>query len=217
MDRRERIGDSEESLRMALDGSLSQVWTALPGIIVSADLTKMTATIQPAIRGSQTSSDGSSKAVNMPVLTDVPLQFPTAGGFSFTLPIKAGDEVLVIFASRCIDGWYQSGGIQNPIEDRMHDLSDGFAIVGIRSQPRNLTNVSATNAQLRSDDGSTFIEIAPSGNVKIKSSTVTIDSPAVTMSGTLTVTGALIAEGINLKAHTHPGVTAGTANTGAAQ
>ena len=33
------------------------------------------------------------------------------------------------------DSWWQSGGIGVPIESRMHDLSDGFAILAPTSQP----------------------------------------------------------------------------------
>ncbi|MGC8050122.1 Gp138 family membrane-puncturing spike protein, partial [Salmonella enterica] len=78
---------------------------------------------------------------------------------SMTFPVAQGDECLVVFASRCIDSWWQSGGIQEQAELRMHDLSDGFAILGFRSQPRALSNISTTSAQLRSDDGATFIDL----------------------------------------------------------
>ncbi|WP_457849452.1 hypothetical protein, partial [Staphylococcus aureus] len=51
---------------------------------------------------------------------------------------------------------------------RMHDLSDGFAILGFRSQPRALSNISTTSAQLRSDDGATFIDLNPgTGEIKV--------------------------------------------------
>ena len=53
----------------------------------------------------------------------------------------------------------------------MHDLSDGFAVVGFRSKPRVLSNVSTTAAQLRTDDGSTFVEINASG-CKVHAGTV---------------------------------------------
>jgi hypothetical protein len=74
----------------------------------------------------------------------------------------------VVFASRCIDGWWQSGGVQPPAEFRMHDLSDGFAIPG-RARSRASSNVSTTTAQLRSDDGLAYVELDPAGHVvKIK-------------------------------------------------
>ena len=69
----------------------------------------------------------------------MPVVFPGGGGFALTFPVAAGDECLVVFASRCIDAWWQSGGVGEPMEPRMHDLSDGFALIGVRSQPAHVS------------------------------------------------------------------------------
>ncbi|MFW8450019.1 Gp138 family membrane-puncturing spike protein, partial [Klebsiella pneumoniae] len=69
---------------------------------------------------------GAQVSVNLPLLVDVPVVFPRGGGCTLTFPVKPGDECLVIFADRCIDFWWQSGGIQEPVDERMHDLSDAF-------------------------------------------------------------------------------------------
>ena len=124
MDRRERLDDPEESLRMALESYASQLWTALPASVVSVNLESQTVSVQPTIQGSVSDPSGNVRLVNLPVLVDVPLVWPRAGGFALTFPIAAGDEVLVVFSCRCIDSWWQSGGIGAPAEARMHDLSD---------------------------------------------------------------------------------------------
>lgn len=202
MDRRERLGDEEETLRMAFDSNLANLWTALPCIISEFDPDAMTVSAQPAIKGSVTNPDGSTQSVNLPLLVDVPLVFPTAGGFSITFPVASGDECLVVFASRCIDGWWQSGGVQEAMEFRMHDLSDGFAIIGTRSQARKLSGWDATKLQIRSDDGATFVELSDTA-IKLKATTVSIESTT------------LMHNGKNIgDTHTHSGVTAGLSNTG---
>ncbi len=161
------------------------MWTALPAIVESVDLDKMTIECQPAIQGVQTLADGSQQNVNLPLLVDGPICFPSAGGFILTLPIAAGDEVLVVIASRCIDAWWQQGGVQPAMEARMHDLSDGFAIPGPRSQPRVVGSISSTNAELRNDAGTVKISITPAGAVNIT-------APAgINLTGTTTVTGDL--------------------------
>lgn len=160
MDPRERISDAEESFRTALDGILSTVWTALPCIVNSYDAEKQTVTLQPAILGQLRNPDGSVSSVRMPLLLDVPVMFLGGGGFTTTYPIGEGDEALAVFASRCIDSWWQSGGVQSQAELRMHDLSDAFAFVGVRSQPRRLSSVSVNSAQLRSDDGSVVVDVS---------------------------------------------------------
>lgn len=139
-----------------LEGFMAGVWTAIPCVIESVNVAAMTVTLQPSIQGKIPNPDGSFNFVDLPVLPDVPLFFPSGGGFTFTFPVKKGDEALAVFSSRCIDSWWQNGcpngNPQPPAEFRMHDLSDAFAFVGFRSQPRVVASISTTAAQMRSDD-----------------------------------------------------------------
>jgi hypothetical protein len=186
MDQRERAGDLFEALRMALDGRQAGIWTACVGIVQSFDPVAITCVVQPAIQGRVTAKDGTASFVNMPLLLDCPVQFPGGGGVTMTFPVKKDDECLVVFANRCIDAWWQQGGIQPPMEARMHDLSDGCAFVGIRSQPRRIEGVSTTAAQLRADDGLTFYELDPAAQ------TVRINAPGgATINADVTINGAL--------------------------
>ncbi len=224
MRQEERLDDQSEALRLAMENTQSQMWTALPGIVTGVDLSAQTVSVQPTIQGSISSSDGSTQSVNMPLLVDVPIVWPRAGGFALTFPIKAGDEVLVVFASRCIDTWWQSGGVGVQAEARMHDLSDGFAILAPTSQPKTMSNVSAANVQLRDETGTTFVEIAPGGIVRITSvAEVNISTPlakivaadikltgAVAIVGDITHTGSLVTSG----GITAAGITAATASVG---
>lgn len=180
---------------MAMESNRASLWTAMPGIVVDADLEAMTLTVQPSIQVSVTDEKGQVKSINMPLLIHVPIVYPSAGGFTLTLPIAAGDEVLVVFASRCIDAWWQSGGIGRPMEARMHDLSDGFAIPGPRSQPRKVAAISSTNAQLRTDEGETYLEITPGGKINLVATqevTVTAPVATVTASDQTTITSPTI-------------------------
>ncbi|MDI3653270.1 Gp138 family membrane-puncturing spike protein, partial [Pseudomonas aeruginosa] len=149
----ERMDDPIRWLAVAFNGLQSKLWTALPGIIQSFDAVAMTCTVQPAVQGLVRDEAGNQSPADLPLLLDCPVQFPAGGGCTLTFPVKPGDECLVVFASRCIDSWWQSGGIQAQAELRMHDLSDGFALLGFRSQPRVIGAVSTNSAQLRSDDG----------------------------------------------------------------
>lgn len=169
MDRSQILNDPEQAIRIALEGLQSNLWTALPCTVVSIDWTKLTIEAQPAVQGVNIDEAGNETYVNLPVLGDVPLMFPAAGGFALTFPIAAGDEVLVIFASRAIDSWWQSGGTNNqPVETRMHDLSDGFALPAQMSNPKSYgAHVSQANLRLCKQDGSSYVEIAANGKIGI--------------------------------------------------
>ena len=72
--------------------------------------------------------------------------------------------------------------------------------------------VSTVSAQLRSDDGSTVIDLNPSTRK------VTLTAPGgVDINGTVTVIGDVVANGISLVQHLHGGVHSGTSLTGAAE
>ncbi|EOG7983343.1 translation initiation factor IF-2 [Raoultella ornithinolytica] len=193
-----------------------QMRVALPGIIQSFDPESVTAVVQPAIRYIERDNDGNQSTKDYPLLVDVPVVFPRGGGCTLTFPVKEGDECLVIFADRCIDFWWQSGGIQEPVDGRMHDLSDAFCIVGPQSQAKKIGGISTTAAQLRTDDGSAIIELAAGGAVTITSPQITINGP-LQVNGEITSTGDQLAGGISQIGHTHGGVEPGGGSTGAPQ
>nr|HDI2064424.1 phage baseplate protein [Klebsiella pneumoniae] len=215
-----------------------QLRVALPGIIQSFDPDTVTAVVQPAIRYIERDNDGNKETKDYPLLVDVPVIFPRGGGCTLTFPVKEGDECLVIFADRCIDFWWQSGGIQEPVDGRMHDLSDAFCIVGPQSQAKKIRGISTTAAQLRTDDGSAFIELAAGGDITATTAgNATISAPEIilngnvtingnlsqgmgesggtaTMHGPITVTNDVTAGGKSLMTHTHGGVEHGNDSTG---
>lgn len=211
MDRNQLLNDQEEAMRLMLDGRQSTMWTAMPCIVDSVDFDAMTVEAQPAIQGTVEDENGVLQSVNLPLLVDVPIVFPGAGGFIITLPLKKGDEVLVVMSSRCIDAWWQSGGIQRPMEARMHDLSDGFAIPGPRSQPNVVAGISTTGAQIRNDAGTTYIEIAADGKIKLVSPTeIDITAPAINLTGVVVCSGALSAASISATTMAAGGVSLAT-------
>lgn len=165
MDRRERAPDLNTSMLAAIQGHLTETWTALPGRVASdLDPAKRTISVQPTIQAKAQNKDGSFTWVTLPLCVDVPVFFPEGGGVTMTFPVKAGDECLLVFAARCIDSWWQSGGVQVQADQRMHDLSDGFAFVGVSSVPRVISAISTTRAQFRSNDGQAFVELDPSSH-----------------------------------------------------
>ncbi|WP_411368192.1 Gp138 family membrane-puncturing spike protein [Klebsiella pneumoniae] len=195
-----QLGSKEQADAQLVQAIMSAMRVSMPGIIQSFDPDAVTAVVQPAIKGAEQDEFGAEVSVNLPLLVDVPVLFPRGGGCTLTFPVKAGDECLVIFADRCIDFWWQSGGIQEPVDERMHDLSDAFCIVGPQSQAKKIGGISTTAAQLRTDDGSAFIEVAAGHDVTVKTSgklTASADggteitSPEIILNGNVTINGNL--------------------------
>lgn len=220
IDPRERFADPEEIIRTAVEAGQSKMWTSAPGKIVSFDPAKQTASIQLQVKSFIKQEDGSQKSVDIPVLQDVPVQFPGGGGMVMTFPVKPGDEVLVNFSSRSPDAWQQSGKEGVPPDASMHSLSNGFAQLGYRSNPsaaKVTGGVNTTGAEMRSEDGMTKMSMSASGGVAVTTDKSVAIAAAggttmngnMSITGTLTVTGEIILNGISLSTHRHTGVTPG--------
>jgi hypothetical protein len=166
-DQRERMDDPVESFRTGVEGVLSETQTALPGIVQDFDPKECTCSIQVSVQVKVYTSDGKWKWHNISLLTHVPVVFPHGKGFALTFPISKDDEALVVFSSRCYSAWWDKGGIQIQDEMRLHDIGDGFAIVGPFSRPKVLQNISTDTVQLRNQDGSCYLELAAGGVINI--------------------------------------------------
>lgn len=104
-----------------------------------------------------------------PVLPDIPIHYAGGGGVTATHPVKKDDEGIVVFASRPLDSWHQSGGTQPPVDNRMHHLGDGMYVPGVRSTPRKLPQVGPDSHQIRSDDKKHVAELHPETGAHVKS------------------------------------------------
>lgn len=135
----DRAGDLMGIAQGIKDDVMASMHSSMPGIIHSFNAEYQTAEVQVAIRRRVKHADGVREERD-PLLLDVPVCFLGGGGHSLTFPVQKGDECIVFFADRCIDAWYQSGGVQNQVMPRMHDLSDGFALVGVRSKPNTIND-----------------------------------------------------------------------------
>lgn len=86
--------------------------------------------------------------IEYPMLIRVPVLILNGGGAYTTYPIAQGDSCLVVFCDRDIDTWLELGNTQNPPNtDRMHDLSDAVALVGLYSVQKPIVNYAINAVQ----------------------------------------------------------------------
>ncbi|MGJ8524095.1 hypothetical protein R84981_002813 [Carnimonas sp. R-84981] len=214
-------GDAQEASDQRKDAGWA-TRTSSPGIVQSFHADRCTVDVQIAAQGIALDDQSNDTDEVLPMLVDVPVVFPRGGGVSLTFPIRTGDECLIVFSDRCLDFWHQSGGVQKSASQRNHDLSDAFVIPGPYSDRHVPRAVSVSAVQLRTNDGRSFIQIEPAGNVTVTSPQTTVNGPA-TINGDLTINGRVAATGdvtagaISLETHVHAGVTSGDGETGTPQ
>ncbi|MEX3929736.1 Gp138 family membrane-puncturing spike protein [Paraburkholderia sp. BR10936] len=139
---------------------------AMPGRIDFFDPDSQTATVQPML--AQLLADGTSEAY--PALPDVPVYCMRGGPYCVTMPVKPGDDCLLVFADRCIDAWFSKGEALPPADYRLHDLSDAYALVGVSPRPKAIPGYKPDSAELRSVDGAQAVTLDPDGTVTNRNS-----------------------------------------------
>jgi hypothetical protein len=155
-----KLGTSEspelaEVLREALEQRLSDLHTAMPGSVVKYNPATQEADVQPLLKRAYVNEDGSEGTDLLPVIQGVQVLFPRAGKFFITFPIQVGDPVFLVFSERSLDEWSASSGNVplDPIDLRMHDISDAVAIPGLYPDTLPITDTVAAGMAMGKEKG----------------------------------------------------------------
>lgn len=151
--------DAEPTLKDLLDTVRREIFLNLNvhhvATIKSFDPAKQTCTAKinydKTIFTNDASNNRAKKLLPYPVLLDVPVINLRGGKAGLSLPIKEGDQCIILFNDRDIDNWFNGARSGEVGSLRLHSMSDGFALVGISSQDNKVPNYDATRADLYND------------------------------------------------------------------
>lgn len=112
----------------------SDLKVCLPGSISGINSTNGTVSVELGVMQKVAQQKfPSGRDFSYPNLTGCPVFTVQGGGVGAVMPVKIGDECIVIFSDRAINNWFTTGQ-PNPLPSlRMHSLSDGFVLVGLNS------------------------------------------------------------------------------------
>lgn len=146
-----------------INQQLVETFTAMPGKIVEYDYETNLAVVQPSLKRKFKALED---ATLLPLVSSVPVCFPSSKDAYFRLPIAVGDEGELIFQMRSIDAWLENGGEVNPDDPRKFHLSDATFWPGLRSKANPLKSKGKKNSVvIKNAKG--WIEIMTSGKFKI--------------------------------------------------
>lgn len=163
------FGNTDSIYESIISETMFRIRCAIPAIVQSYNPENNTVEAQPAIRERLIAEDGTVYYKELPLLINVPVVFPRANSCGITFRLKQNDECLVIFSDLSIDNFWVSGSIQNPVEVRRHDLSDGIAIPCTLSQPS--TGTIPENLTIK--QGSSFVELSDN-EIKLSNGSKTV-------------------------------------------
>ena len=116
-----------EATGAAIYNALANAHTIVVATVVQVN--EKTINVQPAMARLV---NGEKK--ELPIFTNVPPLFMHGGGSSETYPIGEGDDCILLVSERCFDLWYEGQYNELPAEQRFHDYSDCFALVGAKNK-----------------------------------------------------------------------------------
>lgn len=163
-------------------GIMEGMHTAIPGVVVSFDVSTCMATIQPKMKFRK--PDGST--IDYPNISGVPVVIPQSAGQNATVafPIKAGDSGLIIAAEQSLDYWMYE---QETSTNLHFDLTNGVFIPGLFNKPNKvLAEATNSNAVIIDVNGT---------RATVMSGLVKIDAAAIQLNGNVTIQGNLTTSG----------------------
>ncbi len=185
-----------ELIQSFLEYRLSDVHTALPARIIKYEADQQKASVQPLIKKQY--QDGTVES--NPIITGVPVIFPSGGGALLSFPIQPGDLVLLVFSERSLDNWVASTGQEvEPNDSRKHDFSDAIAIPGLFTFAKTL-NADPDAVVLKFNSGS--IKIKTDGSVEINAAQIKL-SGNVMIEGNVSISGKATSNNLDLTTHIH--------------
>ena len=156
--------DLSEVLEAHARSLLLDVHTAIPGKIKSYDAAKQTAEVIVQVRAQTPRDDGSLAAEELPVLPNVPVQWPRGGGYALHFPLTEGDFVLLVFSEAAIGHWRETGQLSDPGDLERHGIGYPFAIPGIAPNAGKLTDAPTNEGVISVADGKVLRVGPPTGS-----------------------------------------------------
>jgi hypothetical protein len=228
-----------DTIEIAIQEALSNIHTAT--IAKVENVSSTTIDVKPVINRKV-----NGVSYELPLFTEVPPLFLQGGSSYLAHPIAPGDYCLLIITERCFDRWYEGQDFTDPAEFRMHDYSDGIAIVGINPKAGAITIpqvIQMTGNTNQDGDYTHQGDRIHTGNYDLTGDFIQLGNMTVTgnvqVNGNITCTGTIaaanfmglsggamtseadiISDGISLQNHTHPYTwtdPGGSGSTGAAQ
>ena len=149
-----RSPDRATALRLVMEARLMGLRVSTPARVIRYDPVLQVVDAQPLILEKLSRDDVPEL---LPVVCNVPVVFPGAGGFRVTFPIRAdhetGDIVDLVFSDRSLDRWKSMGGSQDPQDIRKHALADAIAIPGLHDNTKPWTGASTDSMTAGADGG----------------------------------------------------------------
>lgn len=119
-----------------------------------------------------------------PKISGVPVSFIFGGDFSIQVPVKEGDDCIVLFCDTDLDNWVEGKGGNPVFSGDKHGLNGAIALVGISNLKTQISDYITDGVRVKYKE--TILDLKDSGITSNKN---------VSITGNLSVSGDIVATG----------------------
>lgn len=189
-----------EVVNLLIDARLVDLHTSIPGVVVKYDAPSKTCDVQPTIKRRYIKND---EEVDLPVIPNVPMGFYQTSTSLISVPVKVGDDVLIIFSERSVDKWKAGQRKKSPEDVRKFHLADAMAYPVIRplndgvpaeAEPIYIKNILSEgrfheDGQIKCENPICYEDLAANGDIEHKNASCT---DTMENSGSITQKNAIV-------------------------
>lgn len=157
----EKVSYLSEVINTLVDKKLYDIHTCLPGHVEKYDYSTGKADIKPLIKKKFKDGD----ILSLPVIPNVPVQYPSTSEAILHLPLNKGDTGIIVFSERSLEIWLSTGGDVESGDPRKFDLTDAIFIPGIH--PFSVNSIADNNNDVQLIYRGTGLRIKKNGNIEI--------------------------------------------------
>ena len=161
MNRDTDYANMAQAIRFAIRQSLKDLYICMPGIVESYDAETQRAVVKGALKVVTTKKE----EIDREAIHNVPVVFPSGGGFAMTFPLEQGDPVLLVYSQRGLANWKKTFDVAAPDIIGFFSEKDAIAIPGFGPTQGELEHMIAIES-----DG---VHIKTTGKLAIEAQDVT--------------------------------------------
>ena len=146
MNRDTDYANMAEAIRFAIRQSLKDMYTCMPGIVESYDAETQRAVVKGALKVVTAKKE----EIEREAIHNVPVVFPSGGGFAMTFPLEQGDPVLLLYSQRGLANWKKTFDVAAPDIIGFFSEKDAIAIPGFGTdEPEHHIAIEADGIHIR--------------------------------------------------------------------
>lgn len=153
----------EDVLSALAANIVAGIHTVAIGRVLSYDDVASLADVQPVTKRRFEDADtGAVTYEERPAIPMVPVCWPQGGGFGMSLPLAAGDHVILLFAQESVSSWRENGQAEEPIDAGRLTDSHPIALPGAFSKGNAFPGTGASGAFLGHGATGTGVDVTAS-------------------------------------------------------